>query len=74
MGVCLIDVTYDERKDVLLFRVQDSGVGIADNDIPRIFERFYKTDRARTHVGTGLGLAIAKHIIQAHGGSYLGKK
>jgi two-component system phosphate regulon sensor histidine kinase PhoR len=68
-GRVSIDVTYDERKDVLLFRVQDNGVGIADNDIPRIFERFYKTDRARTHVGTGLGLAIAKHIIQAHGGS-----
>jgi two-component system phosphate regulon sensor histidine kinase PhoR len=48
--------------------VQDTGVGIAEDDLDRIFERFYKSDKSRSGTGTGLGLAIARHIVELHGG------
>jgi two-component system phosphate regulon sensor histidine kinase PhoR len=63
-----IDVRAIRNEDKILFSVQDTGIGIADEDLPRIFERFYKTDRARAGGGTGLGLAISRHLVESHSG------
>ncbi|MDY6892479.1 MAG: ATP-binding protein [Chloroflexota bacterium] len=64
-----ISVSAELENSYILVSIADTGVGIPADDLPRIFERFYKADRARSGSGTGLGLAIAKHIIESHNGS-----
>lgn len=56
------------QADYITISVHDTGVGIAPEDLPHVFERFYKADLARSGGGTGLGLAIAKHLVERHGG------
>ena len=66
-----VTVSGGVKGDFAVIKVTDNGYGIAPEEIPRIFERFYrcKTEKTRNIVGTGLGLSIVKSIIEAHNGS-----
>lgn len=75
-GMVVIGTAPQTDQHAQRFYVRDTGVGIREEDLPRVFERFFKTDRARSKAnfmgpgggGTGLGLAIARQVVEAHGG------
>ncbi len=63
-----VTLSAQTQGRTVVFAVRDTGIGIPADELPRIFERFYRVDKSRSGSGTGLGLSISKHIVEAHGG------
>ena len=68
-----VDISAEVNGNQVQVSVKDTGAGIASEDLPRVFERFYRADKAHSHdiAGTGLGLAIVKHLVEAHHGTVI---
>lgn len=67
-GEIVLSADLVPDRNAVRFAVHDTGIGIPAEDVPRVFERFYRVDKSRAGSGTGLGLSIARHIVEAHKG------